>query len=189
MISLGVVHGPALGFGHLRVELSFFLSAVPNYLSVVPIFLSTMSPPGKRRPPAWRRSLAWTVKREKKLHPNCTTLQRDPGAPPPPQFRRKKGISPFGFGKCVSPGGDIPQAPRGNPNVDFGNPVLDFEKPHLDFENPDLDFENPILDFENPVLNFVQTHQKQAAGTFLTIFWSTFWPNSGSRLGRIVVHI
>ena len=73
--------------------------------------------------------------------------------------------------------------------MDFGNPHLDLGNPHLDFDKPDLDSENPILDFGNPVLNFVQTHQKQADGTFLTLFRSTFWLNSGSRLGRIVVHI
>ena len=59
----------------------------------------------------------------------------------------------------------------------------------MGFANPHLDFENPILDFENPVVNSVQTHEKQAGVTFLTVFRSTFWLNSGSRLGRIVVHI
>ena len=73
--------------------------------------------------------------------------------------------------------------------MDFGNPHLDLGNPHLDFDKPDLDSENPILGFGNRVLNFVQTHQKQADGTFLTLFRSTFWLNSGSRLGRIVVHM
>ena len=112
MISLGVVRGPALGFGHLRVELSFFLSVVPNYLSVVPIFLSTMPPPGKRRPPAWRRSLAWTVKVEKvapKLHHAAAGPRRRRN------FGAKRGFPLLGLGNAfpqvvISPRrhGDIP---------------------------------------------------------------------------------